>query len=83
MDRTALNRTAAAILMALADHDGPAPASAIYLGLGMDRSLYDAVTGILAAGGAILRTPDTITLTAKGRAVAAECAAALRPTPAV
>jgi hypothetical protein len=68
----------AAILTTLAETDGgSSPASILYIGLGMDHSFYVKVQVILASAGLV--TVDgfsVVTITAKGRDIAAQITAA-------
>ncbi len=70
----------AAILTTLAETAGEAPASLLYIGLGMDHSFYVKVQVILASAGLVtVADSHMVTLTARGREVAAALAREISP----
>lgn len=72
MTKEQLYGRVSAILMTLAELDGPAPASSIYLALGMDIDMYRRLVDLMKLSGLIIATPETLSLTDRGRSVAAE-----------
>lgn len=72
----------AAITSAIYDLDrneqiigGRAPASSIYLALGMDIAEYNDITAVMSELGLLDVRPDTVALTAKGRELGRKCSA--------
>jgi hypothetical protein len=64
------------LLVTLAEVDGPAPASHIYLAFGSIEAYYH-VTGLAERAGWVKTTPETVSLTPAGKAKAKEIEAAM------
>ena len=84
MTTSRANKLISSITSALYDLDvneqimgGRAPASSIYLALGMDIAEYRTITSVMAELGLLDVRPDTVALTAKGRDLGAKCSAIL------
>jgi len=65
----------AALLSVLRDETRPVAASTLYLALGSDMEDYRTVSGVGERAGWLKVTPNTLALTASGRAKAGELAA--------
>lgn len=77
-ERARLNAEVAAILTTLAEVGGESPRTPIYMALGSNLARFEGVESLLKAAGLITGTSEVITLTEKGRAMAAKCEAALK-----
>ncbi len=53
--------------------DGKAPASQIYMALGMNITEYQIIVNVMTELGLIVATPETVKLTEKGHALGEKC----------
>ncbi len=60
----------AAVLTALLEAGGSAPASVVYLAMGMDMARYETIRDLMVSAKYIVATTEQLTLTEDGRATA-------------
>lgn len=73
MDTKELMARIASLVCALSETSGGwAPASTLYMAVGMDIHAYETIASVAAQAGLVEKTSQTLTITSKGRDMAAK-----------